>query len=61
MKKLVFRKWVIQVLCLIGFGAVMVMATDCGNIKTFVISHLIAAGVCISCYLLLKKYSNLFN
>ena len=60
-KKLVFRKWVIQLLCLICFISVIIASSECENMKTFIISHLIATVVFVSCCLLLKRYSNIFD
>jgi len=56
MKKLVFKKWVVNVLAIVCFISILVMASDCGNIKAFIISHIAALAVLTICSLLLKKY-----
>lgn len=61
MKRLVFKRWVLELLVAIGFIAIMVMASDSDNIKVFVISHIVATVILIINYLLLKKYSDIFD
>ena len=56
MKKLIFKKWVVNVLAIICFISILIMASDCENIKVFVISHIVALAVLTICSLLLKKY-----
>ena len=56
MKKLVFKKWVVNILFVICFISILVMASDCEDIKLFVISHVVATGVLVMCAWLLKKY-----
>ena len=56
MKRLVLKKWVLQIIYLICFISVLVMASDCNNIKAFIISHVIAVLVLFGCSRLLKKY-----
>lgn len=56
MKKLVFKKWVTNTLLAICLISILVMASDCEDIKLFVTSHIIATGILILCAWLLKKY-----
>ena len=58
MKRLVLKQWVVQVLALIIGISVMIMASDCESITTFVISHIGALVVFIGCGLVLKKYAS---
>ena len=56
MKRLVFKKWVEEVLFVISFIAVLFMASDCNDLGLFILVHLIAFGVLVGNCLLLKKY-----
>lgn len=56
MKRLIFKKWVLEVLYLICFISVLVMASDCDNMKAFIISHIVSVSVLVGCGMLLRKY-----
>lgn len=58
MKRLVLKQWVVQVLALIIGISVVIMASDCENTMTFVISHIVASGVFIGCWLILKRFAS---
>jgi len=57
MKKYKLRKWVEVVLILIGIVAFVVMASDCEDMMTFIISHFIASGIFILDCCLLEEYA----
>lgn len=56
MKRLVFKKWVMVVLAIINVIAFMVIASDCENELTYLVSHLIAGGVFALTIMLFNKY-----
>ena len=56
MKRNVLKKWVVVVLGIINFFAIMVMGSDCVDVKTFLISHFIAASVFILNSITIVKY-----
>lgn len=56
MKKIVLKDWVVVILAIINMFAIMVMGSDCESLKTFLISHLIAASVFILNSMIIVKY-----
>lgn len=61
MKRLVLKGWVITMLMVINFFAVLVLASDNGDLKTFLITKLIALTVLVlNCSIIVrfasKKY-----
>lgn len=60
MRKLVFKKWVTYLLVVINLLAVLIMASDCKNISTFIIVHLVALIIFVINSMLLIKHSKEF-
>lgn len=60
MRKLVFKKWVTYLLVVINLLAVLIMASDCENISTFIIVHLVALIIFVINSMLLIKHSKEF-
>lgn len=56
MKKRRLKRWVVWLLTIISTLAFIIMASDCENTSTFIISHIIAALVFALCsYVLIKN------
>lgn len=56
MKRKVLKNWVVGVLALINFFAIMLMSSDCENLTTFIITHLIALGIFLLNSMIIIKY-----
>ena len=59
MKKLVFKKWVENLVLFITIIAVFFLAAECENFKLFIISKLICLAIILINITLLKKYGRL--
>ena len=59
--KKVLKKWVQVVLGLVMIMAMLVGAADCEITKIFIIKGLICSVVMAVCFVLLKKYTNIFE
>lgn len=57
MKKYKLRKWVEVVLVVIGILAFIVIGSDCEDMNTFVVTHLIATGILILVGSILEVYA----
>ena len=59
MKRKKLKKWVVWLLRILFIGSVLLGFSDAGNIKEFIISHLIAAVVmALTGYVLVKEANN---
>ena len=50
------KKWVRQILVVIGLIALIVMASECDNTIVFILSHIIAGAIFTGCAITLLKY-----
>lgn len=60
-KRLILKKWVQVVLCVIIILSLFILGSDSDDLKTFVIWHIVALGTMISSLYLLYKYTYIFN
>lgn len=61
MKKRHLKQWVVNILTIINFIAIMFMGADCDNMALFISSKLIALLIFAFNNYLLFKHSNLFE
>lgn len=55
-KKLVLKSWVEKLLGVIVILAIMVGASECDNLKLFVISHIVAVVIILLIAMIFLKY-----
>lgn len=58
MKRIYLKSWVVYFLMGINFISLLFMAGECEDLKTFVISHLIAMIIFVLNSYVLVKYTN---
>ena len=58
--KKILKKWVQVVIGVVMIMALMTGAADCEITKAFIVKELICTAVVLVCFVLLKKYTNLF-
>lgn len=61
MKKIYLKKWVEDVIVFIQVILFMILAGDCDNIKTFIISKLIILILIYVNHIIIKKYTKIYN
>lgn len=60
-KQLKLRGWVIGLILIINLFSVLGLASDCNNIFTFIVSKIVFISIFIVNYMILNKYTNIFD
>lgn len=59
--KKILKKWIQVVIGFVMIMAMMIGASDCELTTVFVVKEIVCAAVMLICFVLLKKYTNLFD